>query len=106
MQNVRVVFITIRVDQADKFAQSIVEHRLAACVNVVENVKSFYWWEGKVKNDAESLLIVKTTVQKLDALTEYVKENHPYDVPELIALPVTEGLPDYINWLIEETGKG
>ena len=106
MQNIRVVFITIPTDKAEAFAQSIVEQRLAACVNVVPGVKSYFWWDDKVQNEAESLLIVKTTVQKLDALTEYVKENHPYDVPELIAMPVSEGLPDYINWLIEETGKG
>lgn len=105
MENVRVVFVSIPTDEADNIAKKLVEKRLAACVNIVPKIKSFYWWEDKVMSDDESLLIIKTAQLKVEQLTDFVRNNHPYEVPEVIAFKLSEGLPDYINWIMEETGK-
>ena len=106
MENIRVVFISMSRDEAKKFGRTIVEERLAACVNIVPQIDSYFWWNGEVQSDQESLMILKTTEAKIDKLIKFVKENHPYDIPEIITLPVAEGLPDYINWIIDEMGKG
>ncbi|MCK4632810.1 MAG: divalent-cation tolerance protein CutA [candidate division Zixibacteria bacterium] len=106
MENVRVVYISVPRDEASKMARRIVEERLAACVNILPKIESFYWWEGKIERDEESLLIAKTTQQKIEKLITFVRDNHPYPVPEVIAFPLSEGLPDYINYVIDETGKG
>jgi len=105
MENIRVAFISIPLDEAKKFGREIVERRLAACVNIIPKIYSYYWWDNEVLADEEGLLILKTTQTKIDALIEFVKEEHPYDLPEVILLPVAEGLPDYINWVIDEVGK-
>jgi len=105
MDNLRVVFVTVPMDKAEEMAKAIVENRLAACASVVPAVKSFYYWEDQLKNEHESLLILKTTMSKIDDLITFIKSEHPYDIPEIIAMPVAEGLPDYVNWVIEETGK-
>lgn len=106
MENVRVVYISVPRDEASKMAREIVEERLAACVNIVPKIESFYWMEDKIERDEESLLIAKTTQQKIEKLIIFVRDNHPYDTPEVIAFTLSEGLPDYINYVIEETGKG
>jgi periplasmic divalent cation tolerance protein len=105
MDVLRIVFITVPPSKAEKLARAIVENRLCACVNVIAAVKSFYYWKDELKNEAESLLIVKTTQTKIDDLIKFVKKNHPYEVPEIVTLRVAEGLPDYIDWVIEEMGK-
>ncbi len=105
MENIRVVFVTIPADKAEEIAAQLVENRYAACVNVIPTVKSFYWGDAKMEQADESLIIIKTTQFKIEALVKFVRSVHPHDVPEIITLPVAEGLPDYINWVIEETGK-
>lgn len=97
-----VVFITVPPGDAEKVARVIVEERLGACVNIVGEVRSLYWWKGKVEDDKESLLIVKTRADALDKLIARVKEVHPYTVPEIIALPIVAGNPDYLGWVDEE----
>ena len=103
MEKVYVVFITAPKGKGDELASKIVEERLAACVNVVSGVKSVYWWRGKVERDEEDLLIVKTVESRLDVLIRRVKELHPYEVPEIIAVPVEKGLPEYLAWVEEST---
>ena len=103
--DVRIVFISIPREQARSFARELVEQRLVACVNSIPQMDSFYWWDEKVLTDHEALLIVKTTEQKFGALQEYVVENHPYEIPELLAVPVTEGLDDYMAWVRVETER-
>lgn len=105
MENLRVVLITVPPSEAEVMARSLVANRLCACVNVVPAVKSFYYWENELKNEQEALLIVKTTQTKIDDLIKFVKENHPYKIPEIITVRVAEGLPDYVDWVIEEMGK-
>jgi periplasmic divalent cation tolerance protein len=85
----------------DEIATFIVEKKLGACVNVVREVKSTYWWEGKIENDREGLLIVKTTVERFPELKQKVKEVHPYCVPEIIAIPILDGNEDYLKWVDE-----
>ena len=99
MQNVRVVFISVPADEAGSMARQMVDHRLCACVNIVPKIESYFWWEGEVQHDREALLIVKTTQQRLDELVQWVQDNHPYDLPEVIAVPVEDGLKDYLNWV-------
>jgi len=105
MENVRIVFISLPREEARGMAKTIVEERLAACVNIIPKIESYFWWEGKIENDEESLLVAKTSQQKVEKLIIWVKDNHPYPIPEVITVPLAEGLPDYINWVIEETGK-
>src|ERR1700723_2676085 len=99
----RVVLITVpRGGRAESLAEGIVEARLAACVNILPGAVSIYRWKGRVHRDAESLLIVKTTVSKLKALERWVKARHPYDVPEFVVLPVSSGSKGYLSWLAEQ----
>ncbi len=92
-------------DVAEKLARILVEKRLAACVNVVDGLKSIYWWKGKIEEDNEALMIVKTRLDLFNELVSEVKKHHPYTVPEVIALPIISGNKDYIEWLEEETKK-
>ena len=105
MENLRVVFVTAPPSVAEVMARSMVERRLCACANVVAAVKSFYHWKDQLQNEQESLIIIKTTQQRIDDLIKYVRETHPYDIPEIITVPVAEGLPDYVDWVIDEMGK-
>ena len=89
--------------EALKIARALVENRLAACANIVKNVRSIYAWKGAIQDDAEILMIVKTQKALFHKLTEKVKEIHSYDVPEIIALPILEGSEDYLQWLREST---
>ncbi|MBI4681693.1 MAG: divalent-cation tolerance protein CutA [Nitrospirae bacterium] len=101
-----IVFITApNEDEAAGIARSLVEARLAACVNIVKNVRSIYTWQGKIQDDSEVLMIAKTRRDLFDALSVKVKELHSYDVPEIIALPIIDGSEDYLKWLRESTGQ-
>jgi len=93
------MFCTTPVDIADTLAEGIVEARVAACVNIVPRVRSIYRWQGAVEKDDEALLVIKTTAEGVPAVLEHIREHHPYDVPEAIALEIREGLPDYLAWL-------
>ena len=104
-----VVLITAPRGRGGEVARALVERRLAACVNVVPGLRSIYWWQGKIEEDEEELLIVKTCESKLADLERTVKEVHPYSVPEVIALPIVRGLREYIEWMckeVEEHGSG
>ena len=88
---------------AAALARTLVEERLAACGNVLSEVRSIYRWEGQVREDAEALLVLKTTRARLEALRDRVLALHPYDVPEVLALPVEAGSAAYLSWLASET---
>lgn len=99
-----VVLITVPPGEAaDKVSRRILEEKLAACVNQVPQVRSLYWWEGKIHDDAETLLVVKTTRSLFPRLVQAVKNVHPYEVPEVIALPILEGSESYLKWIAEAT---
>ena len=89
--------------EAVKIARALVENRLAACANIVKNVRSIYTWDGAIEDEAEVLMIVKTQKSLFHKLSEKVKEVHSYDVPEVIALPIIDGSEEYLQWLREST---
>jgi periplasmic divalent cation tolerance protein len=103
MEHIRVVMISAPRDAAGKLARALVEERLAACVNVVPKMESYFWWDEAVQHDEEALLIAKTTQQCFDDLLVFVRENHPYDLPEVVALPLVDAFSDYVDWVKNET---
>jgi periplasmic divalent cation tolerance protein len=104
MTDVLVVFVTTpSQEKAAELARTLVEERLAACGNVLPGVRSIYRWEGKVEDDAEVLLLLKTTRERFPALRDRVLALHPYRVPEVIALPVETGSDGYLAWVRGET---
>jgi periplasmic divalent cation tolerance protein len=96
-----VCLVTTPPDQARPIAEAIVARELAACVNIVPLVHSVYRWEGKVEQDDESLLVIKTTRAAVTALTDAVRELHPYENFELVALDVAAGAPAYLEWIAD-----
>ena len=99
-----VVLVTVAgVEEARTIARSLVTERLAACVNVVPGLVSFYVWKGEVSEDPEILLVMKTRRELFSALEARIRELHPYEVPEVIALPVEAGSAPYLAWLSEST---
>lgn len=90
-------------EQGNAIAKALVEEKLAACVTVSGSADSHYRWEGKLCHDQEFILFIKTKASLFEALKERIKVLHPYDVPEIIALPVADGSVDYLRWMDEET---
>ncbi len=86
-------------EEASRLGHLLVEKRLAACVNIVPGLRSLYWWEGKVQDDAELLLVIKTRQERFETLRETLVEAHPYSVPEVIALPIEAGHAPYLDWV-------
>ncbi len=98
-----IVYITAsNTEEANVLAEALLKERLAACANVVESVKSIYWWKGALERDNESLIILKTTEGKFDALAERAKELHSYENPEIVAVPILKGSSDYLSWIDKE----
>ena len=90
-------------DAADQIARQLVDERLAACVNVLPAMTSFYRWEGQVARDVERQLVIKTTRDRVSALETRLKALHAYDLPEFLVLPVDAGSPAYLHWVAEQT---
>jgi periplasmic divalent cation tolerance protein len=84
---------------ARKLARSIVEAHLAACVNIIPNIRSIYEWKSKIEEDDELILFIKTRREYVPQLIEFIKKNHSYEVPELIELSIQSGNQDYLNWI-------
>ncbi len=97
-----VVLVTCPTKQhATRLAKALVAKRLAACVNILSNVRSVFWWQGKVDEAAETLLVIKTTARRFEPLRRAIRAGHPYQVPEIIALAITNAHPPYLKWLTE-----
>jgi periplasmic divalent cation tolerance protein len=106
MQRYIQVFTTIeKREDADRIASSVVTKRVAACAQVVGPIRSTYWWKGKVEEAEEWLLMMKTRQGLFPALEKEIKAVHPYEVPEIIALPIVAGSAAYLDWIQEETEK-
>ncbi|HQZ83218.1 MAG TPA: divalent-cation tolerance protein CutA [Pyrinomonadaceae bacterium] len=89
-------------EAAELLASRLVEERLAACVQILPPMTSVYRWKGGIQRDTEHLLLIKTTEDKWESLSEFVHENHPYEVPELIAVEAAKIAPEYKKWLCEQ----
>jgi len=88
---------------ANALALAVLEDKLAACVNLLPSIQSVYRWRGAIESAVEIPLLIKSTAANYPALEAKIREIHPYDVPEIIALPITHGLPAYLDWLSAET---
>ncbi len=88
---------------AEKLARGLIEGRLAACVNAIPGVKSFYRWQGKIETDTEIQLVIKTRCERFDELAAWISENHPYDVPEIVAIPAERVSEAYLAWAADQT---
>ena len=98
------VLTTVPADaDAPTFAQALVEARLAACVNVLPPMESVYRWRGTIERETERQVIIKTTLPRIDALWQRVRELHPYEVPEFIVLPIVDGNQAYLQWIADST---
>lgn len=90
---------------ATTIARRLVELRVAACVNILPQVQSIYRWQGMIEEAGELSLLIKTTQARYAELEAAIKALHPYDVPEIIAMPIVQGMPTYLNWISAETKK-
>ena len=91
--------------EAAKIGRILVEERLAACVNILGEIESIYWWQDAVTTDTEAAFVAKTRREKLTPLTDRVKELHSYTIPCVVALPIQGGNPDFLDWIHKETQK-
>jgi len=99
-----IVMTTLPADaDVTTFARTLVEARLAACVNLLPGMESLYRWEGEIEQELERQLVIKTSRGRLPALWDRVREMHPYDVPEFIVLPIVDGNDAYLRWVGEST---
>jgi periplasmic divalent cation tolerance protein len=103
MQHYLVLNTCPDLDCARRLADLLVRERLAACVNIVPAVHSVYAWQGAVQQETECQLLIKTTSERYAALEETLRRNHPYELPEIIAVPLTAGLPAYLHWINQQT---
>ena len=104
MSNVHILFSTVKSAQtAEKIASTVVEEGLAACVNVLPGVSSYFQWKGEIQHEQEFMLILKTSTDRLRELIERVKNLHPYEVPEIVSLTVEEGYQPFLDWVECET---
>jgi periplasmic divalent cation tolerance protein len=102
--SVRFVYITaVGREQAEFIGEKLVEDRLAACVNILAPMTAIYWWKGEVQHDTEAVLIAKTTAEQVERIVARVRELHTYAVPCVVALPIEQGNPAFLRWIVEET---
>ena len=93
-------------DEARAIARAVVGERLAACANIIPGMRSLFRWQGEVREDAETVLILKTQRGRFSALTARVVALHSYDVPCVVEIPLSDGHPDFLDWIAGETGRG
>ena len=100
----QVVLSTVeKPEMATNIARALVSENLAACVNIIPNMFSVYKWNGQLEESGESLMIIKTADDRVNTLMNRLNELHPYDVPEVICLEISQGLPAYLDWVLGET---
>ncbi|MBW1809718.1 MAG: divalent-cation tolerance protein CutA [Deltaproteobacteria bacterium] len=100
----RTVYITTsNKEEAQRIGKELVAARLVACVNIFDGINSFYWWEGEIQEDHETVIIAKTKQPLMEELIEKVNELHAYDVPCIVSWPIREAHQDYIDWIDKET---
>lgn len=103
----QLVYVTApSLDEAERLARLAVESRLAACANILPGMRSLYWWQGKLEQAEECVLLLKTTEALVARLTEALTAAHSYDCPCVAALPITSGNPAFLRWIEDETARG
>jgi len=105
MQSTKLLVITNVPDRAvaERLANMLIEKQLAACVNILAPCRSVYRWKGAVQHDEEHPMLIKTTAERYAALEQALRSGHPYELPEIIAVPIERGLPAYLDWVAAET---
>ncbi|MCX7911048.1 MAG: divalent-cation tolerance protein CutA [Endomicrobia bacterium] len=103
MRKYVIIFVTSPVKSVDKIINFLLEKKIVACINKIENVKSFYWWGNKICKDKEVLLIIKTKKKLLDRIIKEIKKIHPYEVPEIISFEIYKGNKEYLEWINNTT---
>jgi len=93
------------VEEARTIARTLVEEQLAACATVIPGAESVYWWKGVIESSAEAMVFIKTTGAQYEQLQDRLKELHPNELPEIVALEIKNGLPAYLEWIIANTGS-
>jgi periplasmic divalent cation tolerance protein len=97
--NFIIVLTTVETEQqAEELVQRILEKKLAACVRL-QKIKSHYWWNGEVQHSDEYLLSIKTKTELFPNVSEFIKQNHPYEIPEIVQIPITDGSDEYFEWM-------
>lgn len=105
MSDCTLIYVTTPTkDQALKLGRALVENRLAACINVIDNMQSIYRWQDQIEESNEAILLIKTTRDMLEQITQEIGLFHEYSCPCIIALPIQGGNSDYLNWINKETG--
>jgi periplasmic divalent cation tolerance protein len=104
MSAISIVMVTVGDgEEALSIARTLVEEKLAACVNMVPRIRSIYRWKGEICDEEEHLLIMKTRSELYPVLQNRIRQLHSYEVPEIIAFPIAEGLPEYLSWVMDST---
>lgn len=104
--DVRLVYITAKDRrEARTIGRALVEERLVACVNILDGLNSMYWWEGKIVDDREALVIAKTKGELVSVVIEKVKSLHSYSCPCIVSLPIVDGNKDFLSWVCNETAR-
>lgn len=99
-----VIYSTIGdIEDARRIAHTLVEEKLVACVNIIPNIESFYRWEGKIEDDEECIFIAKTVDENIDKTITRIKSLHPYELPDIIVIPIIGGLVEYLEYIKNET---
>lgn len=88
---------------AQQLAKHLVELGYAACVNILSGITSFFYWQDKLETSQEVLLLIKTSIENYSTVEKYIKQHHPYEVPEIIAIPIQAGLPAYLQWITKSS---
>ncbi len=101
MTFVTVLMTTTNKQEATKIVTTLLEHRLIACANIIDSVSSFFWWKEKIEEEKEVLVIMKSHQKLFSALEKKIEELHSYEVPEILAIPITNGSQSYLNWIKE-----
>ena len=94
---------TSNVDNAKKIARALVEEKLVACVNIIPKIESIYRWQDKIEEDSECVIFAKTTDENVDESIEKIRQMHPYEVPDIVVLPIIKGLEKYLEYVKKET---